>query len=181
MLAAMFSGRHELIVDGDGCVFIDQDGDVFAHVLTYLRSTSSYKPPRDDYGRLRAAAEYYQLGELTEILDGEESRRRKHAFEVDKEARKAASAAKAEVFVRERLRTVVADRLKTTNFVRQSGGVRHKRAKARRWPREAKTGWWSRGPALTASPARADAPSPVRRRGSRTLSARTSARRWRSP
>lgn len=29
MLAAMFSGRHELIREEDGCVFIDRDGTHF--------------------------------------------------------------------------------------------------------------------------------------------------------
>lgn len=127
MLAAMFSGRHELVVDGDGCVFIDQDGDVFAHVLSYLRSSSAYEPPaaEEDYGRLRAAAEFYQLGELVQIMDGDMSRRRSLAVEMDEAARHADSAAKAEVFVRERLKTVVAERLKRTNFVRQLGGERH--------------------------------------------------------
>lgn len=29
MLAAMFSGRHELLKEEDGCVFIDRDGTHF--------------------------------------------------------------------------------------------------------------------------------------------------------
>ena len=37
MLAAMFSGRHPVSKDQDGCYFIDVDGDIFAHVLNYLR------------------------------------------------------------------------------------------------------------------------------------------------
>jgi hypothetical protein len=37
MLAAMFSGRHELEKDDDGRVFIDRDGELFKYVLQYLR------------------------------------------------------------------------------------------------------------------------------------------------
>ena len=37
MLAAMFSGRHPNCLD-EGIVFIDRDGDQFAHLLEYLRS-----------------------------------------------------------------------------------------------------------------------------------------------
>ena len=32
MLAAMFSGRHELLKEDDGCVFIDRDGTHFRWV-----------------------------------------------------------------------------------------------------------------------------------------------------
>jgi nitrate/nitrite-specific signal transduction histidine kinase len=37
MLAAMFSGRHELEKDDDGRVFIDRDGELFKYVLQFLR------------------------------------------------------------------------------------------------------------------------------------------------
>lgn len=37
MLAAMFSGRHELKRRADGRVFIDRDGELFKYVLQYLR------------------------------------------------------------------------------------------------------------------------------------------------
>ena len=37
MLAAMFSGRHPNCLD-EGIVFIDRDGDQFAHLMEYLRS-----------------------------------------------------------------------------------------------------------------------------------------------
>jgi hypothetical protein len=37
MLAAMFSGRHELKRRADGRIFIDRDGELFKYVLQYLR------------------------------------------------------------------------------------------------------------------------------------------------
>lgn len=37
MLAAMFSGRHELDTDSEGRYFIDRDGTYFKHILNFLR------------------------------------------------------------------------------------------------------------------------------------------------
>lgn len=37
MLAAMFSGRHELDTDSEGRFFIDRDGTYFKYILNYLR------------------------------------------------------------------------------------------------------------------------------------------------
>ena len=37
LFSAMFSGRHNLVTAGDGCVFVDRDGRHFAAVLNYLR------------------------------------------------------------------------------------------------------------------------------------------------
>ena len=37
MLAAMFSGRHELDTDSEGRYFIDRDGTYFKYILNYLR------------------------------------------------------------------------------------------------------------------------------------------------
>ncbi len=37
MLAAMFSGRHELQREPDGSFFIDRDGAHFRHILNFLR------------------------------------------------------------------------------------------------------------------------------------------------
>ena len=38
MLAAMFSGKFSLVTDAEGCHFIDRDGALFHHILTFLRS-----------------------------------------------------------------------------------------------------------------------------------------------
>lgn len=37
MLAAMFSGRYEVLKGSDGRVFLDRDGELFAYILCYLR------------------------------------------------------------------------------------------------------------------------------------------------
>ena len=37
MLAAMFSGRHELDTDSEGRYFIDRDGKYFKYILNFLR------------------------------------------------------------------------------------------------------------------------------------------------
>jgi hypothetical protein len=42
MLDAMFSGRHALEEDEDGCIFIDRDGATFKLVLEYLRSPQTF-------------------------------------------------------------------------------------------------------------------------------------------
>ena len=40
MLAAMFSGRHELDTDSEGRYFIDRDGTYFKEILNYLRDST---------------------------------------------------------------------------------------------------------------------------------------------
>lgn len=37
MFEALLSGRHAVIRDNDGAIFLDRDPDIFEHVLTYLR------------------------------------------------------------------------------------------------------------------------------------------------
>jgi len=44
MLAAMFSGRHNVSKDEDGRYFIDRDGTHFRHILNYLRDGNTYLP-----------------------------------------------------------------------------------------------------------------------------------------
>jgi hypothetical protein len=134
MIAAMFSGRHELKED-DGCVFIDQDGDVFAHVLSYLRSTSAFVSPKCEVmqQRLLAAADYYQLNGLRSMLspddeDGEATYGRESMADrisFREALQQEANMAKADVVLRRRLKNVVAEKLKKVNFCRHSGGERH--------------------------------------------------------
>lgn len=40
MLAAMFSGRHQLDTDSEGRYFIDRDGTYFKHILNFLRDST---------------------------------------------------------------------------------------------------------------------------------------------
>jgi len=45
-LAVMFSGRHELVKDDKGNVFLDRNSSVFKHVLAFLRDSSSWQLPQ---------------------------------------------------------------------------------------------------------------------------------------
>ena len=72
MLAAMFSGRHELKREEDGTVFIDRDGTHFRYILNYLRDGVSEGSLPDDPQILRELlneAVYYQITGLVESLE----------------------------------------------------------------------------------------------------------------
>ncbi|KAH3694186.1 uncharacterized protein LOC127861643 isoform X1 [Dreissena polymorpha] len=73
MLAAMFSGRHELLKEEDGCVFIDRDGTHFRYVLNYLRDGGLNMDclPRDRQllKELKKEATYYQLHGLLQQIE----------------------------------------------------------------------------------------------------------------
>jgi hypothetical protein len=66
MLEAMFSGRHNVVVDKDdsGRYFIDRDGDMFKYVLCFLRAPHTFTleglSPRDTQ-RAREELEYFQF------------------------------------------------------------------------------------------------------------------------
>ena len=72
MLAAMFSGRHELKREPDGSYFIDRDGTHFRYILNYLRDgciKEGVLPQSESVWReLLTEAEFYQLGGLVEYL-----------------------------------------------------------------------------------------------------------------
>jgi hypothetical protein len=62
MLAAMFSGRHEVPQDEDGYVFIDRDGTHFRAILNFLRTGILNVPPsRKAAEELKCELQYYQL------------------------------------------------------------------------------------------------------------------------
>lgn len=69
----MFSGRHHLKADKDGCYFIDRDGRHFHVILNYLRDrTFNYHSDSPDYRYLmeiKAEAEFYGLLGLVEQID----------------------------------------------------------------------------------------------------------------
>ena len=68
MLDALFSGRHAVIEEEDGSVFIDRDGSTFGHVLAYLRDGVVAAGCEDDarlLGRLKRDFDFYCL-ELVE-------------------------------------------------------------------------------------------------------------------
>ncbi|KAK9906838.1 hypothetical protein WJX75_008901 [Coccomyxa subellipsoidea] len=70
---AMFSGRHALQPDENGCFFLDRDGRHFHDILNFLRDgTFSYPEDGADFKyllELRAEAEYYCLSSLVEQID----------------------------------------------------------------------------------------------------------------
>eukprot|EP00743_Colponemidia_sp_Colp-15_P008923 GILK01009736.1.p1 GENE.GILK01009736.1~~GILK01009736.1.p1 ORF type:complete len:281 (-),score=43.32 GILK01009736.1:326-1168(-) len=67
MLAAMFSGRHQVLMDKNGAYFIDRDGVCFGLILNYLRDGSL--PPDIDRKRLLAESRFFQIDSLTEWLE----------------------------------------------------------------------------------------------------------------
>ena len=80
MLAAMFSGRHELETTEDGSFFIDRDGTSFRFILNYLRNGELILPDGATFLKeLEAEAKFYQLQgildelQCTEPKDFEES------------------------------------------------------------------------------------------------------------
>ena len=66
MLGAMFSGRHKLIRDSNGCYFIDSDGENFRHILSFLRHETL--PPSDLCELVYKDALYYGIDRLVERL-----------------------------------------------------------------------------------------------------------------
>lgn len=72
MLAAMFSGRHQLKTESDGSHFIDRDGTHFRYILNYLRDGCLKEgtiPSNETVLReLLTEAEYYQISGLVEYL-----------------------------------------------------------------------------------------------------------------
>ena len=75
VLASMFSGRHAVQKDEQGRYFIDRDGVLFAHILSFLRNGELLAAPAGpiDLTRLLREAQYFQIqplvDELTQRLD----------------------------------------------------------------------------------------------------------------
>ena len=62
MLGAMFGGTFDLTYDNTGCVFIDRDGEMFRHVLNFLRSSRLMLPQKfNDFDFLESEADFYQI------------------------------------------------------------------------------------------------------------------------
>lgn len=66
MLAAMFSGRHQIDQDKDGNYFLDSNGAVFTHILEYLRN--GCLPGKENTMVVYRDANYYGLNELVDKL-----------------------------------------------------------------------------------------------------------------
>lgn len=70
MLYAMFSGKYDVTLNEEGCVFIDRDGTYFHLILNWLRNKTL--PPSlsaKERDMVRQEAEYYGLREMTNFLD----------------------------------------------------------------------------------------------------------------
>ncbi|XP_077987423.1 BTB/POZ domain-containing protein KCTD6-like [Glandiceps talaboti] len=69
MLGAMFSDNVPVQPDDKGNYLIDRDGELFRHVLNFLR-TSRLKLPKnfDEHDLLMEEADFYQLAELKQAL-----------------------------------------------------------------------------------------------------------------
>ena len=69
MLAAMFSGRHELETTEDGSFFIDRDGTYFRFILNYLRNGELILPEGATFlEELEVEARFYQVQGLLDEL-----------------------------------------------------------------------------------------------------------------
>ena len=66
MLAAMFSGRHQIDKDNEGNFFLDSNGTVFSHILEYLRYGTL--PSNDMAYLVFRDANYYGLHDLSDSL-----------------------------------------------------------------------------------------------------------------
>lgn len=66
MLAAMFSGRHQVDRDKNGNYFLDSNGQVFGQILEFLRNGSL--PKKEDTLLVYRDANYYGLHELVDRL-----------------------------------------------------------------------------------------------------------------
>jgi len=62
MLAAMFSGRHQLDQDGNGSYFLDSNGSCFVHILDFLRH--GILPPNNVALKVYREACYYGIQPL---------------------------------------------------------------------------------------------------------------------
>ena len=69
MLAAMFSGRHEVETTEDGSFFIDRDGTYFRFILNYLRNGELILPEGAKFlEELEVEARFYQVQGLLDEL-----------------------------------------------------------------------------------------------------------------
>ncbi|XP_070543807.1 BTB/POZ domain-containing protein KCTD1-like [Ptychodera flava] len=77
-LGAMFSGRVPVQTDDSGTYLIDRDGEVFRHILNFLRLSELCLPDDfKDYKLLIREADFYQLDELKQAVEKEQTEHRR--------------------------------------------------------------------------------------------------------
>ena len=63
----MFSGKHPVTMDKDGRYFLDSDGDIFLHILNFLRHEEF--PPVNVSARVIKYAVYFGIQRLVDALE----------------------------------------------------------------------------------------------------------------
>lgn len=68
--SVMFSGRHPLVADSDGCYFIDRPPAVFKYILDFLRGEAVHvnELPRATLAELKHEAAFYCLDQLSTLI-----------------------------------------------------------------------------------------------------------------
>eukprot|EP00696_Hemimastix_kukwesjijk_P006907 gnl/Hemi2/18749_TR6205_c0_g1_i1.p1 gnl/Hemi2/18749_TR6205_c0_g1~~gnl/Hemi2/18749_TR6205_c0_g1_i1.p1 ORF type:complete len:132 (-),score=68.92 gnl/Hemi2/18749_TR6205_c0_g1_i1:238-633(-) len=71
-LEAIFSGRHRVQKDNEGCFFIDRDPNLFAIVLSYLRDRRHLRIPHEEEEQRIVVSEFEYYGITLERAEEEE-------------------------------------------------------------------------------------------------------------
>jgi hypothetical protein len=64
MIATMFAGKHTMCFDEKGNYFVDRDGELFRHILNFLRNPEEFEPPKlspELFRNLQSEARYFGL------------------------------------------------------------------------------------------------------------------------
>ena len=69
LIEKMFTGQIPITKDVNGRYFIDRDGDIFAHILDFLRTKSlTLQDNFNDMDSLMQEAEFYQISDLKRLI-----------------------------------------------------------------------------------------------------------------
>ena len=69
LIEKMFTGQTPISKDGNGRFFIDRDGEIFAHVLNFLRTKSlTLQDNFNDMDALMQEAEFYEINDLKRLI-----------------------------------------------------------------------------------------------------------------
>ena len=69
LIEKMFTGQTPITKDANGRYFIDRDGEIFAHILNFLRTRSlTLQDSFNDMDSLMREAEFYQINDLKRLI-----------------------------------------------------------------------------------------------------------------